>query len=121
MVLATCNKAKRLLYVSYIERVKVSDLKRGRDDLKTLLEELGPDFRLLVDFSQLESMGSDCAAELGQLMDLFDQSNVRLVVRVIPDPKKDIGMNILTLFHYRHRPKIVTCSKLSEAARALSL
>jgi anti-anti-sigma regulatory factor len=121
MVLATSSKAKQLLYVSYIGYVKASDLKRSSDDVKALLAELSPDFRLLADFSQLESMGSDCAAELGELMDLFDQSSVSLVVRVIPDPKKDIGMNILTLFHYRHRPKIVTCSKLSEAARALSL
>jgi hypothetical protein len=37
-------------------------------------------------------------------MDLIDQHGVSFVVRVIPNPKQDIGMNILTLFHYRNRP-----------------
>jgi hypothetical protein len=121
MVLATSNPAKQLLCVSYIDQVQAEDLKRSREDLKALLAGLAPGFRLLVDLTQLESMGRDCATEIGQLMDLIDQGGVKLVVRVIPDPKKDIGMNILTIFHYRHRPRLVTCEKLTEAADELSL
>lgn len=121
MVLATSNQAKQLLCVSYIEQVRVDDLKRSREDVTALLSGLRPSFRLLVDLTRLDAMGSDCAAEIGELMDLIDRSGVSLVVRVIPDPKKDIGMKILSLFHYRHRPRLVTCSKLTEAAKALSL
>ena len=54
-------------------------------------------------------------------MEYFDRSGVSLVVRVIPDPKKDIGMNILTIFHYRNHPKFVSCAKLSQAAKHLAL
>ena len=54
-------------------------------------------------------------------MDLLDEAGVSLVVRVIPDPKKDIGMNILSLFHYRNRPRVVTCARMIEAAKELSL
>jgi hypothetical protein len=39
---------------------------------------------------------------------------------VIPDPRKDIGFNILSLFHYRHDIHIVTCETLEEAKRALA-
>jgi len=42
-------------------------------------------------------------------------------VRVIPDSNKDIGLNILSLFHYRHQPQVVTCKNMAEAARALGL
>jgi len=28
-------------------------------------------------------------------------------------------MNILTVFHYPHRPRVVTCKNLIEAVRAL--
>jgi hypothetical protein len=42
-----------------------------------------------------------------------------MVVRVIPDPHKDIGLNILSLFHYRRGVRIVTCETLEEAMRAL--
>ena len=54
-------------------------------------------------------------------MKLIDQSGVDMVVRVIPDPKKDIGLNILTIFHYRKHPRIVTCEKMRQAAEVLSL
>ena len=77
--------------------------------------------RLLADFSQLESMDPECVPELGRAMELLDQSGVGLIVRVIPDPAKDIGMNILTVFHYPHPPRVITCETLAEALRKLAL
>ena len=120
MVLATSNKLKRLVCVNYIGRVCKGDLERNRPDLEALLAELGPDFRVLVDLSYLELMEVDCAPELGGFMELIDRSGVAKVVRVIPNQTKDIGMNILTAFHYRNRPQIITCKTMTEAARELS-
>jgi hypothetical protein len=54
-------------------------------------------------------------------MDLCDQHGVGLVIRVIPDPAKDIGLNILSIFHYPHHPRTVTCKAMNEAARLLSI
>jgi hypothetical protein len=121
MFLVTSNKLKQLLHLSYIQRVKPEELRRGMEDLKALLADLSPGFHLLVDLSRLESMESDCAKEIGLTMEMFDRSGVALVVRVIPDPSKDIGMNILTAFHYTRRPRIVTCKHITEVADALSL
>lgn len=121
MLLVTSNKLKQLLHISYIGRIQAQDLQNSREDLKAQLQDLSPDFRSLADFSQLEFMGLDCMPELGQVMDLIGKAGVGLVVRVIPDPSKDIGMNILTIFHYPHRPRIVTCENMTEAARALGL
>lgn len=121
MVLATSNKSKRLVHVSYVGQVGPEEIKVGLEDLKMLLADLPPDFRLLVDLGRLESMDLACAPELGRAMEMIDQHGVGLVVRVIPDPSKDIGLNIFTIFHYARRPKIVTCQSILEAARALSL
>ncbi|HKW28187.1 MAG TPA: hypothetical protein VJT54_02545 [Verrucomicrobiae bacterium] len=121
MLLITSNKPKRLLHISYIGRAQPEDFQRSQKDLTTQLQELSPGFHLLADFSQLESMDLDCEPELGRMMELIGQAGVDLVVRVIPDPSKDIGMNILTVFHYPHRPRVVTCRNLMEAARALGL
>lgn len=121
MLLVTSNKAKRLLHISYIGPVRLEEFQSGRKDLTTQLRELSPGFRLLADFSQMESMGLDCTPELGRMMDLIGQAGVDLVVRVIPEPSRDIGMNILTVFHYPHRPRVVTCQNLTEAARLLEL
>lgn len=121
MFLAASNKSKQLLHLSYIGRVEPEELKRGLDDLKPLLAELTPGFRVLVDFSQLESMNVACATEIGLGMEMIGQSGVGLVVRVIPDAAKDIGLNILTAFHYARQPRVVSCENMTEAARALGL
>ncbi len=121
MHLVTSNKAKQLLLMRYCERVTAKQLKAGRSDLKALLEELEPGFSVLADFSQLESMAADCVPEVGAGMELIDAAKPGLLVRVIPDPSKDIGLNILTAFHYKKRPQIVNCKTLTEAAKLLAL
>jgi anti-anti-sigma regulatory factor len=121
MFLATMNKAKRLLLLSYIDHVTVEELRRGREDVAALAAELPEGVRILADFSQLESMDVACAPEIGKLMELAQQNGVRAVVRVMPDPSKDIGMNILSHFHYRERPQIQTVDTMDEAAKLLSL
>ena len=46
---------------------------------------------------------------------VYPVHGVAEVVRVIPDPQKDIGLNILSVFHYSRRVRIVTCESLAEA------
>jgi len=114
MILATINKVKQVMVVSYVGRIRPAELKQSREELNTLMADLRPGFRMLADLSQLESMGLDCRAELGRNMDLFSQGGVARVVRVIPDPTKDMGLDIMAIFHYRNHPEIITCCGLAE-------
>jgi len=107
------------MVVSYVGRIRPADLKQSREELNTLLADLRPGFHLLVDLSQLESMGLECRAELGRNMDLFSQAGMARVVRVIPDPTKDMGLNILGVFHYRNHPEIITCCTVTEGIEKL--
>lgn len=120
MFLATVNKSKQLLVLSFIAEVRVDELVQSHDEVALMINELNSGFRLLTDLGQLGSMEVECGAEIGKMMELCDQKGVKMVVRVIPDPMKDIGLGILTLFHYRHRPRTVTCESMVEAARLLS-
>jgi len=119
--LATINKHKQLLYLSFIGPVNADELVRGRKDVSAFLGELNPGFRVLADFLRLESMSVDCAPEIGKVMEMCEQKGIGLVVRVIADQSKDIGLEILTHFHYRQRPQIANCTTILEAARLLSL
>ncbi len=121
MFLATSNKSKQLLHLNYIGRVEPEELRRGLDDIKALVADLSPGFSVLGDFSQLDSMSLDCVPELGRGMEIIDQRGVGLIVRVIPDPGKDIGLNILTVFHYARPPRVANCENIIEAAKVLSL
>ena len=121
MILASINKPQQFLVVNYLGRVRPAELKQSREELKTLLAELQPGYRMLVDMSQLESMGLDCRAELGRNMDVLSAAGVGRVVRVIPDPTKDLGLNILAVFHYRNHPEIVNCAGLAEGFEKLGV
>ena len=64
-------------------------------------------------------MDRDCLPEIGRVMELCDDKGVELIVRVVPDQTKDIGLNILSLFHYTRRPRTVVCENLAEALKLL--
>ena len=121
MVLVTVNKPKQILFLSFIGRVRADELSTAYQDMAGFLAELSPSFRLLTDLTDLQSLDADSAKEIAKAMELCDEKGVGLVVRVIPDPIKDIGLNILAQFHYSHRPRTVTCANMVEAAKALEI
>ena len=121
MVLATSNKRQRLLCLNYVQRVVPAELASALQEVEALLVDLPADFRLLADLSQLESMEPECMTEIGRSMDMINKHGVGLIIRVIPDASKDIGLNILTAFHYSHPPRVITCQSLAAALHQLSL
>jgi len=76
MFLVTSNKPKRLLHLSYLQRVIPEELRRGAEDIKALMTDLKPGFRLLADFGRLESMDLACTTEIGRMMEILDQGGV---------------------------------------------
>ena len=111
---------RRLLLLSLVGHVQAAELVSGRAEIETLLAELPHGFRLLSDLSALERLDRDCLPEIARVMELCDKKGVESVVRVIPDPTKDIGLNILSLFHYASRPRTAVCDNLADALKLVS-
>lgn len=120
MIKADVDKSRNLLRVTYAKRVRPDETKRAVETLQRLLGDLSPGFRLLTNLSGLEEMDAACVPDMKKMMDLCNKKGVETVVRVIPDPHKDIGFKIMSLFHYRRRVRIITCETLEEAARSLA-
>src|SRR5690349_14292545 len=95
------DKSKNLLTISYSQQVGVDEAKEGAAQIKAVLPLLQPGFRLLTDMTNLQAMDRGCIPIIRQIMQVLNKHGIKLVVRVIPDPGKDIGLNILSLFHYR--------------------
>jgi hypothetical protein len=52
-------------------------------------------------------------------MSLFNAQGVKKIIRVIPSPDKDIGLNIMSYFHYSNTVKVVVVPSRQEAEERL--
>ncbi|HXQ81235.1 MAG TPA: hypothetical protein VN775_07990 [Opitutaceae bacterium] len=108
-----------LLRIRYFGHVTASELKACLGDIEAVLPKMRPGFTVLTDLSGLDSMDLDGVPHLTKAMDAFRAKGVGTAVRIIPDPSKDIGFNILAIVHYRRGVRVVTCQNAEQAARVL--
>lgn len=101
--------------MAYSEHVTVEEMKRCRLDVEESVAKLAVGFTVFTDLSGLDRMDFDCTPEIRGLMDFLRESGVARVIRVIPDPGKDIGFSILSYFHYGSKVKLQTFDSLIEA------
>ena len=114
------DKSKNLLTMAFSGHVTPEETRQWREELARLASELQAGFKLLNDLSNLDLMDRGCIPDIEFGMELLDKFGIAKVVRVFKDPRKDIGLNIISLFHYHHRIPIVTCETMEEALRALA-
>jgi len=119
MYVVELDQSKRLLVISAAQRVTAEQAKQTAQRVRELLENVTPGFRVLADFRWLDSMDSAAARHLAEIMDALAEKQVASVTRVMPDPHKDIGLNILSQFHYGPKIKITTFETLADALQSL--
>lgn len=115
----TTDPARGFVTVRYCGRVTAADMAACADEVERRVADLKAGFTTLTDLTDLEAMELDCVSHLARIMDVCRARGVSTVVRVIPDPDKDIGFNILSIIHYRKGVKIITCETMAEAERVL--
>jgi hypothetical protein len=118
---AEIDPAKQFLSLSFAAHVDEQQMKDCLEKVMGLLGELQPGFRMFTDLSSLDSMSVSCAPRLGEMMSRCDARGVSAIIRVVPDPGKDIGFALLSHFHYGKHVKLQTYQTLAEAAHALAV
>ena len=114
------DRSKRLLVISAAQKVTAEEAKMVAQRIRDLLRDITPGFRVLADFRGLESMDSAAARHIAEIMDALAEKEVASVTRVMPDPRKDIGLNILSQFHYGANVKIETFETLADALQNIA-
>ncbi len=109
-----------LVRVRYFGHVTAAGAKGCCAEVERVLPQTRAGFTVLTDLSAIDSMDLDCVSHLTRIMDLCRAKGIGTVVRVIPDPDKDIGFNILSIIHYRRGVRIATCETLAEAERMVN-
>ena len=114
------DRSKRLLVISAVQQVTAEQAKLAAKQLRELVRDVAPGFRVLADFRWLESMDSAAAPHVARIMDTLAEKGVSSVTRVMPDPHKDIGLNILSQFHYGPEIQIATFETIADALQSLT-
>jgi hypothetical protein len=121
MYLVEADKSKRLIIISATGHVTKEEVKAAAAQLALLVEDFAPGFSALTDFRWLESMDAAGARHIAEIMDTLAAKKVGSVIRIVPDPHKDIGLNILSQFHYGPEVRIETFQTLADALQSLAV
>jgi anti-anti-sigma regulatory factor len=114
------DQSKRLLVITATRRVTGEEVKAVAEHVQKLLQNVAPGFRVLVDFRFLDSMDSAAAPHLAEIMETLTEKGVASVARVVSDPHKDIGLNILSQFHYGPDIPIAIFNTLADAVQSIA-
>lgn len=109
------DQPRNLLVIRYGDHVGPEETERALEEVRGALARVEHGFRLLADLTDLRSMDIACAPHIESAMDLCNEKGVTQVVRIIPDPRQDIGMQIMSYFHYGGDVRIITCETADEA------
>jgi anti-anti-sigma regulatory factor len=110
-----------IFIVRYTGEVTVAQLETELPKVPAILGQLEPGFAVLVDLTDLTSMDVKCAPLIEEIMDRCQERGVTEIVRVIPNPNRDIGLQIMSHFHYDKDVRISTCDTLDEATALLGV
>jgi hypothetical protein len=120
MFVTEFDRSRRLLKITVAGHTTPEEAMACLENLRSLLTDVQPGFRLFADLSGLLSMPTTAAPYVGQIMDSCAEKGVGLVVRLLPaEPSKDIGFAIMSRFHYAPDIQIVTCTTMEEATSLL--
>ena len=114
------DQSKRLLVISAAQKVTAEEAKMAARRIREVLQDVAPGVCVLADFRWLESMDSAAARHIADMMDALAEKKIASVTRVMPDPHKDIGLNILSQFHYGPDVAITTFETLADAVQSLA-
>jgi hypothetical protein len=122
MFVTELDRSQRLLKITVTGHTTPEEARSGLDNLRSLLTDIQPGFKLFADLSGLLSMPTTVAPYIGQIMESCAEKGVALVVRLLPtEPSKDIGFAIMSHFHYTPDIRIVTCATKEEAGTYLNI
>lgn len=113
------NASGTLVTVQFSGRITAADMESHGAELESLAGKITPGFTLLTDLSALEAMDPAGIPALSRIMDRLSSFGVGRIIRIIPNREKDIGFNVLSIFHYGAATPINICETLAEATSLL--
>ena len=113
------DQSRNGLSIAYGGHVTPDETRLCAGQVRLALGFLEPGYGLIVDLTELDAMDLSCSPFIANIMEMCNAAGVAEVIRIIPDPTRDIGLQILSFFHYRNDVYIRTCASAAEAHELL--
>jgi hypothetical protein len=120
MIKVSYDSALNVLILEYQGKHEPEHAEQFFVDIQKVMPKHGKGFRILTDLSGLQSMNPKTKEAIKKAMEFFNAQGVTEIIRVIPDPEKDIGFNIMSHFHYSKDVNIINVKSREEALARLS-
>ena len=111
------DQTRNIIFITLKNIFTVQEAKAVLEKVKEIIPKLKKGFKLVNDLSLLERIDSEARTDIEKTMDLFNKNGISTIIRIIPDANKDIGFNILSLFHYSKDVTIHTYESFEEALK----
>lgn len=121
MFSVTLDQSSNRLTISYRGIVSQDETRLCAEEVQLALKILQPRFRLIVDLTELQLMELACSPVIAKIMEICNAAGVAEVLRIIPDPTRDIGLQIMSFFHYGRDVYTRTCATAAEAGEMLRM
>lgn len=119
MVEVHADRERQILTIKLSQRVSAQEMESHLPRVNDELDKLKSGFIVFTDLSALEFMENTATDQIGTYMGIFNEKGVSRIVRLVPDPSKDVGFKLLAIFHYDEAIPTVTCETEDDAAKAL--
>jgi hypothetical protein len=120
MISVELNRSGRLLIISATGHVSAEEVEQTAGRVRDLLQQAAPGLHALTDFRWLESIHPSAAPYITEIMGTLARHHVASIIRIIPNPGRDIGLEMLAQFRYSAELPISTVETLVEALDSLS-
>jgi hypothetical protein len=109
------NENENIVSIKIEGMFDLEQAEKAHNEITLILQKVKKGFIVLTDMSLLHEMNPESFKSISKTMDLFRSRGIAQAIRVMPDPSKDIGFNIMDMFHYFPDVKIRTFESLENA------
>jgi len=114
------DESRNLMHLIYVGTLDKTSAQHLLAVVKTAIGRLHPRFDILADLRDLKAVDKEAVKIIDELMDLLNACGVGMIVRVLSSASENFGFAIMSVFHYGHDVRFVTCFALEEAVAHLS-
>ena len=106
MIKIDYDPEKSVLFIELLRDVDAAQARLALLELERDLANVEKGFKVLVDYTAVETMEPEVEGEVLKSMDFLNAKGVEEIVRVLPDPELELGFNLMSIFHYSPQVRV---------------